>query len=32
MEIVQISSFMFCIRLGNMYAIDYDDNRREMNG
>lgn len=31
MKIVQISSLMFCIHLGNMYATDYDDNRCEMN-
>ncbi len=30
MEIVQISSLMFCIHLGNMYAPDYVDNRGEM--
>ncbi len=30
MEIVQISSLMFCIHLGNMYAPDYVDNRSEM--
>jgi len=31
MKIVQISPLMFYIRLGNMYAPDYNDNRREMN-
>lgn len=31
MEIVQISPLCFCIHLGNMYSLDYKDNRHEMN-